>query len=295
MSAIVETVGSIASILARRGRRAAPLMGLLMALGAGACAPLAHTDAVPGGDAAVMLRVGDAAAASGDHRTALPIYRRAHRLAPLEPAPLVRIGDSLNALGAWQEAGDVWAEALRLDADDPDALEGYATALTVLDQPQLALEYWRRALALGESAALYRGMGVAYDMAGQPGEAQAAYRDGLRLEHDLGLLNNLGLSLALSGEYDEAIVVLEEAVGMAGAGPRHRQNLAMAYALAGLGERALAVARHDLDEASLIRNLGFYETVRRLPDHGERVAAVGTWTAGAWPGAVPARLSHVRR
>ena len=47
------------------------------------------------------------------------------------------------------------------------------------------------------------------------------------------LRNNLGLSLALSGQHAEAIEMLRAVVDEPGAKARNRQNLALAYGLAG--------------------------------------------------------------
>ncbi len=65
---------------------------------------------------------------------------------------------------------------------------------------------------------------------------------------------------------------------MPGAGTRHRQNLALAYGLAGFTERAEDVGRQDLDELSMRRNLTFYRLVGDMRDHAAKVAAVGART-----------------
>jgi Flp pilus assembly protein TadD len=126
---------------------------------------------------------------------------------------------------------------------------------------------------------MFNGMGVAHDLLGDAAAAQVAYREGLSDDRSLKLLNNLGLSLALSGDYDEAIAILEEANGFPTAGSRHRTNLALAYALSGQAGRARAIMAMDTDEVSAQRAQAFYTMLASLPDHESRVAAVGTYSA----------------
>lgn len=255
--------------------RLAIAAGLLLS----ACAPAAHTDGVSGGGSDTMLRIGDAARDAGDIGAAIPIYRRAHMLAPLQLDPLLRLGDILGDVDAHREAGNAWKRALAIDPRSFEARLGYGETLAALDQPILALEQFRLASDLGGNADLFNGMGVSHDLLGDAAAAQLAYRDGLNETRSLKLLNNLGLSLALSGEYDEAIAVLEEANGFKAAGSRHRTNLALAYALSGQAGRARAIMAMDTDEVSAQRAQAFYTMLASLPDHESRVAAVGTYSA----------------
>ena len=62
---------------------------------------------------------------------------------------------------------------------------------------------------------------------------------------------DVGLAYALAGAGDRAVQLLEEAARAPGATPRTRQNLALAYAIAGDWRRARAVAAQDLSPAEL--------------------------------------------
>ena len=260
-----------------------------------ACSPLPHRDGTVGGDSAAMSRVGDAARDTGDPATALPLYQRAHRLDPQNLAPIIRVAETFNQLGAYREAGDAWASILRLHPGNFDALVGYGTTLTALQQPLVALEHFERAQKLRETAALLNGMGVAHDMLGNAAQAQDAYRSGLKMAPgSLRLANNLGLSLALSGDFTAAIKALETVVGMPGAGIGHRQNLALAYGLAGFTERARSVALQDLDDLSVQRNMAFYRLVGQIRDHAEKVAVVGAHTNGKIGGLAVQNATVVR-
>ena len=262
------------------------IVGLLVVA---ACAgPVERERGVLNADSESLMRVATNARDAGDPRAAIPLYQKAARLAPASPAPLIALGQTLNELAAYEEAADAWTDALFLAPNNATALTGYGVTLTGLNQPQLARARYESALAVladpelpvasdFDERTLRNGLGVVYDMIGEPGLAQASYRAGLSLApNDLGLANNLGLSLALSGQYDEAITVLERAAEHPRAGAKHRLNLALAFGLAGRTDDAARVARLDLDEQLVVQNLSYYHVIRGLADHAERVAAVGS-------------------
>ena len=260
--------------------RPTSLVNWLMAASAltlAACASPSGTSAdKPGGDATSLVSLADTTRSNGDPAAAIPLYRRAQVLDPMNAAPLIGIGESLNQLGAYSEANDAWKKALSLEPNNPDALVGFGVALTGLNQPHLAVNRFQSAVALRPTARAYNGLGVAYDMLGEPDNAQIAYRTGLSVDPShLGLTSNLGLSFALTGRYSESIAMLERAATMPGANIRHRQNLALAYGLAGETERAEQLARADLDEQAVLQNMAFYATLRAMTDHAQKVAALG--------------------
>ena len=264
------------TVSGNRVKRTRAQLAVAAVLVVSACAPVAHRDGTVGGDAAAMVRIGDVARDAGDPAVALPLYQRAHRLDSQNTVAIIRIAETFNQLGADREAGDAWVSVLRLEPKNFDALVGYGNTLTALRQPILALEHFERAQQFDETAVLFNGTGVAHDMLGNAVQAQDAYRSGLALApNSLRLSNNLGLSLALSGEYTESIKILEAVVEMPGADLPHRQNLALAYSLAGFSERAETVGRQDLDELSVQRNLAFYRILGDMRDHAAKVAAVG--------------------
>ena len=242
-----------------------------------ACAGPSESElGTPNADTASLLRIAETTRAAGDPAAAVQLYRRAHALSPEDPTPLIRLGETFNALGAYTEASEAWTNALTLDANNADILRGYGITLTGLNQPHLALERFNSAAALNPEPRTYNGIGVAYDMLGQPETAQANYRAGLALDPaDIGLTSNLGLSFALSGRYAEAIAMLERAATMPNATVRHRQNLALAYGVAGETEKAERLARVDLDEQAVLQNMAFYNTLRAMTDHAQKVAALG--------------------
>jgi Flp pilus assembly protein TadD len=106
---------------------------------------------------------------------------------------------------------------------------------------------------------------VTKDLAGSHLEAQASYRAGLvRAPGDPGLTVDLALSLALSGNYPNAISVLQPlAISPAGTA-QERQTLALIYGLTGNTAEAARLGRIDLDDAAVEQNLAYYHSLREL-------------------------------
>ena len=85
------------------------------------------------------------------------------------------------------------------------------SALIQLQQPHAALKFFRDAAELGVPAAeIARDRGLAYDIAGNPREAQRDYRLALQQGRDDEVTRRLALSLAISGEREPALRLLED-------------------------------------------------------------------------------------
>lgn len=237
--------------------------------------------APPGGESAALVRVADSMRDAGDVAGAIPFYRRAHQLDTLQATPLVHLARALHTVGAHAEAAQTWRAALKLEPDDAEALRGYGYSLIALNKPQIAINQLRASNEIAEDLRSYNGLGVAYDMIGDSRGAQVHYRMGLQLApENVTLLSNLGLSLALSGDFPESVNLLLRVVASAVATARHRQNLALAYGLAGQVEKAADVARQDLDEEAVANNLAYYAILRAETDPAARFAAIGSHAAG---------------
>ena len=225
--------------------------------------------------AGLALYMADKLADAGDYRTAVTIYRMAHRQNPEDPAGLLGLGESLRRLGANVEAEQAFRLADARSPKNPDILRGHGNNLVALGRPKAALKKYRTALRLTpDDPRLFNGIGVALDLIGAHLTAQARYREGLKITPDnASLHNNLGLSLVLSGNYADAIASLGEFAEGPERNASHRQVLALAYGFAGRMDRAAAVARMDLDETAVQNNLNYIASLRALDDK-ERTAAV---------------------
>ncbi|MCW5732055.1 MAG: tetratricopeptide repeat protein [Alphaproteobacteria bacterium] len=240
---------------------------------------------------ASIVRVADATAQAGDCATAVGLYRRATETWPADADVRAKLGTCLANLGAYNEAIAAFQTAISLNSNHLEARRGLGNVYVALDRPELALPQLEGALLLDPNdPRTYNSYGVVLDMQGDHRGAQSKYRTGLALDRgNISLINNLGLSLALSGDFEEAIMLLKPVAAHPDAGAKTRQNLALIYGLAGDPEQAARMARIDLDEVSVRRNLAYYSTLRALKDRARTSAIGATGSREAQPALAPAR------
>lgn len=211
-----------------------------------------------------LLRLGAAAEAAGDVGNAVSVYQRAQALYPDDSEPPRRLGDLYRAQALHDLAARSYGDAVTAEPDDRDARHGLAAAL--VRQGRLGDAAGHYDVLVAEDAAdirAWNGKGVVHDLRGDHTAAWEAFRSGLRVAPDnLALRTNLGLSLALGGRVDEAIAMLEPAAAYPGAGPETRQNLALAYGLAGRTEDAARLGHKDLKASDVVQNLDVYDLMR---------------------------------
>ncbi|MBV8685885.1 MAG: tetratricopeptide repeat protein [Alphaproteobacteria bacterium] len=106
--------------------------------------------------------------------------------------------------------------------------------------------------------------------------------------------SDVGLALALAGQPQRAIELLEPAARGAEADGRLRQNLALAYALAGDWEKARVTAAQDISPADLAPRLQQWAALAKPSNSGDQVAAFLGVRPAADPGQ-PVRLALAER
>lgn len=99
-----------------------------------------------------------------------------------------------------------------------------------------------------------------------------------------------GLAIALAGNPAEGVAVLEAEVRSGAADAKTRQNLALAYALAGRWAEAKLMASYDLDPATLSQRIMDWSRFTREQQASAQVAALLGVAPGADAGQ-PARLA----
>ncbi len=82
--------------------------------------------------AGLALYMADKLADAGDYRSAVTIYRTAHRRNPDDPASLLGLGESLRRLGANVEAEQAYRLADARAPGNPDILRGHGNNLVAL-------------------------------------------------------------------------------------------------------------------------------------------------------------------
>lgn len=251
-----------------RWRRALWPLLLAASIGLAGCSGLFGSDAAPGKagspELASLLRLGAAAEAAGDVGNAVSVYQRAQALYPAAVEPPRRLGDLYRGRALYDLAVRAYRDAVAAAPGDRDARHGLAAALTRQGQLREAGEQYDALLA-GDPADIraWNGKGVVQDLGGDHAAAWESFRGGLKLAPDnLALRTNLGLSLALGGRLDEAIPMLERAAAEPGAGSETRQNLALAYGLAGRSQDAARLGQKDLAKGDVARNLEVYDMMR---------------------------------
>src|SRR5690606_33337227 len=119
---------------------------------------------------------------SGDHMSALRVYRQARERDPDNLGALLGEGDSMLEIGAVQEAERRYRAALAVDPRNGRAQGGLARALVRQSRAEEALPLFEAAVAQGRATAeLLNHYGVALDLLGRHDEAQVQYGGGLDL------------------------------------------------------------------------------------------------------------------
>jgi Flp pilus assembly protein TadD len=199
-------------------------------------------------------------------------------------------------------------------ADEARAAIGESRFETAVAQAELAVTLSPRS---AEHRAL---LGQAYMKAGRFASAEQSFRDAITLDPAPGrtMLNlalaeialgrkeaaqstlaqargavadaDYGLALALAGDTKGAVAVLEGAARAQGAGPKTRQNLALAYALDGRWREAQTVAAQDVPADELPARLAKWAQFAKPAQSNEQVASLLGVTPAADPG-LPTRLA----
>lgn len=195
-----------------------------------------------------------AALGSGDVQTAVALAERAVENTPNDAGFRALLGNSYFAAGRFASAEAAYRDSLSL----------------LPPQPQLILK-----LALVQIAQ------------GKNGQALAL------LEEAREALDpaDYGLAVALAGRAEDAVAVLNQAARMTGADARVRQNLALAYGLAGDWTMARTVAAQDVPADQLDSRVQQWMAMASPSRPSDQVAALtGITPAAADPGQ-PVRLA----
>lgn len=195
-----------------------------------------------------------AALLANDSATAISLAERAVEVSPNDAGVRALLGNIYFASGRFASAESAYRDSISLQPRQPAIVLKLALV-------EIAQGKRNEALALLEAA-----------------------RGGLdAADH--------GLALALAGQPNEAIAMLEPAARNAGADARVRQNLALAYALAGDWTAARSIASQDVPADQLDVRIQQWMQFANPAKSSDQVAAlIGVTPAAADPGQ-PARLA----
>ncbi len=222
-----------------------------------------------------FLALANEMAADGDYNAAIPLFRRAIKWHPYASEPLVGLGNSLRAIGQYRQAEKIYQSALARNEQNTEALKGLGKTYISLNRPTMAVPILQEAISLNSrDVEIITSLALALELQGNSASALEVYKDGFSVAPDnLKLLNNYGLSLALKSRYDQAIDILKQAAQHRDAGAVHRQNLAMAYALAGNEIMSTRLLSIDNSPDLANENLGYFRILASLSS-GDRFDAV---------------------
>ena len=227
-----------------------------------------------------LLQIAKDMAQSGDHEGAIPLFRHL-ATTTRSPEAITGLANSQMAMGNISHA---FAILDNLVSDQSTPLPG-----------ETYYSYGKAALALGDFDTALVGFSAAgelmpHDTRALSGKAISMAATGdtngalltLARAEDPSSLSNKALVLAAAGKPNAAIDILEPLLTSGSGEARDRQNLAMAYLLAGREDRAYQIARLDLDAASVDSTFTFYRSLASL-DETDRMRALVTGTIDpAW-------------
>lgn len=227
------------------------------------------------------LRIAASALQSGDIQVARSLYGDLARSHPNMPVVWQGLGDTYFLAGEFEAAQAAYAKAEQIDPTLLAPRLAQARVLVRLRQLDQARARFQDILAQDpDQPVALAGLGVVYDLSGQPELAQQTYRQGL-VAHpgDEALRTNLGLSLALTGKPREAINILLGNAGVAGSLPQRRDNLALAYGVMGREDAAEDILLSYQPRGLVQDNLEFYRYLRQQLGQPGQEAAPAAKTA----------------
>lgn len=197
---------------------------------------------------------------------ALDLYSKAAELSKGSVEAHIAIAEILRAENQSVQAEPILQNALGLKPNDPRVHMELGFARISKGDFVAAIAAFDKAISLDEDlGSAYSGKAVAYDLQGKHAEAQKIYAEAIaRGLSSPSMDSNYALSLIFTGQYDEAIRLLQPHADANTATPVMRQNMALAYGLKGDVGRAKEYGERDLDPRKAKQNLEFYKRYTAL-------------------------------
>jgi Flp pilus assembly protein TadD len=192
-------------------------------------------------------------------RRSLDVLGAKYRENPNDADTAIAYARALRATDQRAQAVAVLEQASIRNPRYMPLIGAYGRALADVNQYKQALETLDRAHSPDNPDwRILNVQGAVLDQMGRHNEAQAHYAAALKIIPDEpSVLSNLGLSYLLTKDLAKAEDTLRRAVAQPNAGPKVRQNLALAVALRGRFEEAEKIASADLPEAEAAANVNY--------------------------------------
>ena len=235
-----------------------------------------------------------AAERSGDYTAAVTFLNSLHNRNPKDVKTAIALARNLRRSGSAEPAMEILQAALAHKPNEPALVGELGKVQLAAGLPDQALASLMRARekASGDWR-IHSALGIAYDRLGRPRSARLSY--GTALDRSPGnaiILNNLALSYVQTGDLDRGIDILLRAAASPTATMQVRQNLALLHALNGDIDEAEKLARQDLPENIVQKNLAYYRTLAagRSAPGASRGRRLGLARAGSRIGTVALQI-----
>lgn len=224
------------------------------------------SDANPGAQAIreTLQQVAVVAEVEGDYAAAANHYRNLADRQPDDVEATLGLARNLRYSGRAKLAVEVLDKSAAKYGDKLPFVVERGKANLAVGNVNEAIGFLAAARAKDErNWEIHAALGIAYDLTDAFDKARESYGRALQLSKDNPVvLNNMAISAAISGDVERAIATLENAPLAARHSPQIRQNLALFYGIKGDMEKAEALAKMDLDEASVRNNLAVFSRFR---------------------------------
>ena len=230
---------------------ASAAMAAALALSAGGCSNIGSRDTTGS--------IASAPATQDEARRSLEALGARYRDNPNDPDAAIAYAGALRATEQRAQAVAVLEQAAIRNPHYMPLLGAYGRALAEAGQYQQALATLDRAHQPDNPDwRILNVQGAVLDQMGRHADAQGHYASALKIVPDEpSVLSNLGLSYLLTKDLKNAEITLRRAVAQPNAGPKVRQNLALAVGLRGRFEEAEKIARADLPEDEAAANVNY--------------------------------------
>ncbi len=216
---------------------------------------------------ASLLRMARATRQAGDMRAASGLYRQALAVAGTEVTPYIELAD------LYTREMDRADRAIVLLSQASEINPGSVANALAIGRRLIEAEAYHQALTVYEAAlqseaehiGLLKGKALALDMLGRHRDAEPIYDQAITLAPDqTAVLNNYAMSLIMAGEVARAVSIMEPLVkDPVRSTSRLRQNLALAYGLAGQDDAARRLlVQERLEPEAIAGNMAFYRSYR---------------------------------
>jgi len=246
-----------------------------------ACASAPNDLDSPG---AGMVQLGNQMSQKGERAAALDFYARALERDPKNVPAHKAMAQLLEQMGDSEGAGQHYREVALLRPKDGEAQRGFGRLLMMQGDYAGAKKAFEAALDdNSDDARAMTGLGVALEKLGEHKAAQKKFEKAVRLDpQDLAALNNLAYAKLQEGRPQDAIQLLEPQGKNPKASAALRQNLALAYGLAGMDIDAERVAKMDMSPDKVRKNMAYYRAQREaMALSAPPYAALGSYATQA--------------